>query len=227
MFPFIKPYLRRLIVQTHPDFFHQDPLRKQTNANSLQTLNNILQSNQRTPPKVTVSFYLKKNRRKPITSQIINESEWTLANSFLQLCKQVDIPVLQSDKDLVQDMLQKENRKTVPVKSVKKDFADKLHKQFTSTRPHQWTANDIMNNPLIMFDADVNKADMIHKLTTWIPELEPNKWWGKIPVLVLSSPVDNELCRGMIVLDPRMDLSDLKHYFQMNLDRIMKEHDNK
>lgn len=217
----LKPYLRKFILQTHPDFFHHDKLRKTTNAASLQSLYNILQPSTSTSKQpdstIKLDFFIKgqKKKDKNTVSSIFHgqDTDWDKAESFLQLCQQVNIPVLPTDLEMVQDMVKKQFKKTespLKYKSLTKEFAEKLHKEQTTAIPKEgWTENDILNQSLIMFDASVNKKLTASKLSQWLPQLQPQLWWGKIPLLVISSKTNQppkELTKGMLVIKNDMEL---------------------
>ncbi|KAL9553076.1 hypothetical protein MBANPS3_003478 [Mucor bainieri] len=234
----LKPYLRKFVLQTHPDFFHHDKLRKTTNAASLQSLYDVLQPSTTTfkQPKSTVKleFFIKGQKKKDrnTVSSIFcsRDSDWDKADSFLKLCQQANIAVLPTDLEMVQDMVKKQSLKhdSLPkYKSLTKEFAEKLHKEQTSTPLKQdWSENDIINQSLIMFDPSVNKKLTASRLSQWLPQLQPQQWWGKIPLLILASASDQppkELTRGMLVIRNDMGLQDIQRYLEANLDEIMKE----
>lgn len=217
----LKPYLRKFVLQTHPDFFHHDKLRKTTNAASLQSLYDLLQPSTATSrqPKSTVKleFFIKgqKKKDKNTVSSVFcsHDSDWDKADSFLKLCQQANIPVLPTDLEMVQDMVKKQcfKHESAPkYKSLTKEFAEKLYKEqaFTPSK-QEWTEKDILNQSLIMFDAPVNKKLTASKLSQWLPQLQPQLWWGKIPMLVLASTSDQppkELTKGMLVIRNDMEL---------------------
>ncbi|GAN06390.1 hypothetical protein MAM1_0121d05872 [Mucor ambiguus] len=234
----LKPYLRKFVLQTHPDFFHHDKLRKTTNAASLQSLYDVLQPSTATAkqPKSTVKleFFIKgqKKRDKNTVSSIFcsRDSDWDKADSFLKLCQQANIAVLPTDLEIVQDMVKKQALKLESVpkyKSLAKEFAEKLHKEQTSTPlKRDWTEKDIANQSLIMFDPSVNKKSTASKLSQWLPQLQPQLWWGKIPMLILASTSEQppkELTKGMLVIRNDMELHDIQQYLEANLDEILKE----
>lgn len=218
----LKPYLRRFVLQTHPDFFHHDKLRKTTNAASLQSLYDVLQPSTTTTskqPKSTVKleFFIKGQKKKDrnTVSSIFcsRDSDWDKADTFLKLCQQANIAVLPTDLEMVQDMVKKQSLKheSAPrYKSLTKEFAEKLHKEQTSTLSKQdWTEKDIVNQSLIMFDPSVNEKLTAAKLSRWLPQLQPQLWWGKIPMLVLASTSKQppkELTKGMLVITSDMEL---------------------
>lgn len=221
----LKPYLRKFILQIHPDFFHHDKLKKETNAASLQKLYNVLQP---TPPKssttqqaIKLEFFTKQQRqKKKETSKAIVEfsaqdSEWHKTSTFFRLCQQLNIPILQSDLDIVHDMMSKE---LIPVKkgshkSLTKEFAEKLYKQHaaSSTAQKEIDANDILNHKLVMFDPAVkNTKSFATNLSVWLPQLQPEKWWGKIPIMIISPgselPPQTEATKGILILKSNMKL---------------------
>ncbi|OAD08536.1 hypothetical protein MUCCIDRAFT_105506 [Mucor lusitanicus CBS 277.49] len=217
----LKPYLRKFVLQTHPDFFHHDKLRKTTNAASLQSLYDVLQPSTTTSRQpastVKLEFFVKgqKKKDKNTVSSVFcsRDSDWDKADSFLKLCQQANIAVLPTDLEMVQDMVKKQSAQHAPApkyKSLTKEFAEKLHKEQTSTPVKQdWTEGDIANQSLIMFDPSVNKKLTASKLSQWLPQLQPQLWWGKIPLLILASTSEQppkELTRGMLVIRSDMEL---------------------
>lgn len=217
----LKPYLRRFVLQTHPDFFHHDKLRKTTNAASLQSLYDVLQPSTTTSKQPTstvkLEFFIKgqKKKDKNTVSSLFcsQDSDWDKADAFLKLCQQANIAVLPTDLETVQDMVKKQSLKHEPApkyKSLTREFAEKLHKEQTSALSKQdWTEKDIVNQSLIMFDPSVNKKLAAAKLSRWLPQLQPQLWWGKIPMLVLASTSDQppkELTKGLLVIRDGMEL---------------------
>lgn len=234
----LKPYLRKFILQTHPDFFHHDKLRKTTNAASLQSLYNILQPSTSTSTSkqpdstIRLNFFIKgqKKKDKATISSIFNsqDTDWHKAEVFLRLCQQVNISVLPTDLEMVQDMVKKQFNKTespLKYKSLTKEFAEKLHREQTKTIPKEnWTENDILNQPLIMFDASVNEKLTVSKLSQWVPQLQPQLWWGKIPLLVISSKTNQpprELIKGMLIIKDDMELQgNFKYIYKKLLKKL-------
>lgn len=253
----LKPYLRKFILQTHPDFFHNEYSKKQINAASLQKLYNVLQPEKHNAVKATcqLEFYTKqqqnKNKKKEQPKAIgqfdCNDSEWTKANSFFQLCKQLDIPILQSDLDIVNDMISKEINKNKPknqYKSLTIEFANRLYKQHNEpSKTTEWKSSQILSHNLVMFDPQVNKKTFSNKLILWLPQLQPERWWGKVPIMVISPGSEllpKELTKGILIIKSDMELEgnikykrkiqhiyclylDVKNYFDTHLDEIIKE----
>ncbi|KAI9359165.1 hypothetical protein BD770DRAFT_66172 [Pilaira anomala] len=237
----IKPYLRKFILQTHPDFFHNDTIKKQTNASSLQKLQNILQPQQRNAIKATtcqLEFFTK--QIKPVKKQkpqaVIqfhgNDSEWSTAQSFFDLCKQVDIPILKSDLDIVNNMILQELNKNKPKsqhKSLTKEFAERLYKQYNELNTNktvEWTPNQILQQKLVVFGPDVNKKMFVNQLSAWLPQLNPERWWGKVPCMIISPETEypsKDLTRGILVIKSDMKLQDIKDYFDTHLDNVINE----
>ncbi|KAI9486443.1 MAG: hypothetical protein EXX96DRAFT_42863 [Benjaminiella poitrasii] len=217
----LKPYLRKFILQIHPDFFHHNSLRKQINASSLQKLYSILQperETKRNSETIKLKFYSKHQRKHnselPIAAGTFNscDSEWVKADTFFNLCKQLNIPIVQSDLDVIQDMKTKEQYKNVkskPYKSLTKEFAEKLHKEYSTPTNNIWKPEDILNQKMIMFDPLVDQTSLANKLSHWLPQLQPDKWWGKIPVLIISPNSEippKELCHDLLILKSDMIL---------------------
>jgi hypothetical protein len=194
----LKPYLRKLILQTHPDFFHNDTVKKQANASSLQKLQQVL-SNNENKKACTLKFY-PKTSKKPITAVLSAESEWIKAQSFLQLCDKLSIPVLPSDQDIVQSMLSEQ-----PKRPLKKEFAEKLYKEHSSEFQRDLSEKDILEG-LVMFEPSVNKKRMARRLCQWLPELQPQRWWNKIPLLVVSKAIPKDTTKGILCVTQDMQL---------------------
>jgi hypothetical protein len=210
----IKPYLKKFILQTHPDFFHYDLTKKQINANSIQKLYNVFQLKITEPATVKLGFYLKgqTKQKKPITCTFNGrDSEWNKAQSFFQLCQQSNIPILQSDLDIVQSMLDKEEQqKRKPYKSLTKEFAEKLYHEHSVAAAGSLTVQDVLNHTLIMFDPSVkNKKLIASNLCQWLPQLQPQIWWNKIPMLIISPSSElppEELTKDMIIMKSNLTL---------------------
>lgn len=202
--------MRQFILKTHPDYFHNDVIKKQTNAASLQKLNNILQNSKPIDSTTKLDFYIKGHKNLKKTG-IFNakDSSWFKISSFFQLCKQADIPVLQSDIDLVEGETTRElNKHRKKYKSLSQEFAEKLYQHQDSTFK-SYEPNDILRNKLIMFGPSVNKLKMAEKLCLWLPQLEPQAWLGKIPLLILSSNTPlppKEANNGVLIIHDDMDL---------------------
>lgn len=217
----LKPYLRKFILQTHPDFFHNDSCKKKVNAASLQKLYNVLQPDQdQAMTSCQLEFYIKQqqNKKKEQPKAIARfdpkDSEWIKTSAFLGLCKQVDISILQSDMDMVQDMISKEANKHKPknqYKSLTREFAERLYKQHNEEKPTtiEWKASQILGHKLVMFDPQVNKKAFSNTFSQYLPHLQPENWWGKVPLMVISpSSVlpSRELTQGILVVKSDMDL---------------------
>jgi HSP90 family molecular chaperone len=213
----IKPYLKRFILQTHPDFFQYDLTKKQINANSIQKLYNVFQLNKTDPTTTKLDFYLKGQvkQNKPITCTFNgHDSEWSKAQSFFQLCQKSNIPVLQSDLDIVQSMLDKQDQKErKPHKSLTKEFAEKLYQEHTATSKGSSasiTVQDVLNHTLIMFDPNVeNKKQVASNLCRWLPQLHPQLWWNKVPMLIISPNSElppEELTPDIIIMKSNLTL---------------------
>ncbi|OBZ89556.1 hypothetical protein A0J61_02384 [Choanephora cucurbitarum] len=134
---------------------------------------------------------------------------------------------MQTDLEAVQDMIQKETKPCSPNKSLTKEFAEKLHKDYQQMSPDDtWHLNDILRNRMIMFGPSVDKIKVAQNLCLWLPQLQPQKWWNKIPILVLSPKTEKpskEASSGMIVFSSDMTMEDLKHHLEKNIDQILKD----
>lgn len=221
----IKPYLKRFILQTHPDFFQYDVAKKQTNANSIQKLYNAFQLQKAEPATVKLDFYLKgqAKQQKPISCTFNGrDSEWNKTQLFFQLCQKSNIPILQSDLDIVQSMLNKEEQqKRKPYKSLTKEFAEKLYHEHATVPSASVTVQDVLNHTLIMFDPSVkNKKQVARNICQWLPQLKPQLWWDKVPMLIISPSSElppTELTADMIIIKSKPSLEgNLPKCFQKN-----------
>lgn len=213
----IKPYLRKLVLQTHPDFFQRDPIKAKHNAASLQQLYTILnpilqQQDNRSKSKrgneaghddtsIPVAFYPKHASNAASRVSISFDprpiSAWHTAASVLDLCRQLDIKVATSDDQAVHQMISKEmasSSERSSYKSLREQFVRALYQQHQQQQqqPQQqkvkhWTMQEIFNNRHLMFAPSVDKKVMASRLAQWLGELHPEKWWGQLPVLVLPA----------------------------------------
>ncbi|KAI9300537.1 hypothetical protein BJ944DRAFT_291627 [Cunninghamella echinulata] len=264
----IKPYLKKFILQIHPDFFHHDHIKKQHNAQKLQELytilNPILHSTKplsTTQPKIStpisISFYkkqqqeqflqktaIKKKKEKKGKDDSTNTNEmisfsfsdtqqvWPTIQHFLSLCQQANIMILQSDQEAVQSMVQQQYKKpttTRPPLTLREEFKKALyHDEEIKNRKNinndniQWTKERVLNEKLCMYDPNIKDLNhFANQLIKWLPHLQPEKWWGKIPTLFLSSSMkkDPDLIKqkDILILYEDMDLDDIQrsiqHYF--------------
>lgn len=210
---FIKPYLKKFILQTHPDFFHYEKIKKQTNATSLQKLYNIFQPKvSKQPSSCTLQFFVKQTKQ-PVTIQFdSNDTEWDHAYLFLSLCQKLNISILQSDLEAIQNELNKK-QKRAPVKSLTQEFADQLYQQ--RNIKSEWTTNDLLNNPLVSFDPSIkDKKSSASRLCQYLNHLKPELWWNKVPLLIISSKNDipKELTKDILVIRDNMGLKGTRLY---------------
>ncbi|CAO3652970.1 unnamed protein product [Cunninghamella echinulata] len=270
----IKPYLKKFILQIHPDFFHHDHIKKQHNAQKLQELytilNPILQSTKplsTAQPKITtplsISFY-KKQQQEPLLQKTTikkkkekkekkdnnnnnnnnkmisfsfsdTQQVWPTVQHFLSLCQQANIMILQSDQEAVQSMIQQQQQQhykkstTRSPLSLGEEFKKALyHDEEIKNRKNinndtfQWTKERILNEKLCMYDPNIKDLNhFTNQLIKWLPHLQPEKWWGKIPTLFLSSSMkmDPDLIKqkDILILYEDMNLDDIQqsiqHYF--------------
>lgn len=203
----IKPYLKKFILQTHPDFFQFEKVKKQTNAASLQKLNNLLQSKSSTKETSRLQFFTKQTRQ-PISIEFDSKgTEWDHVNSFLSLCQKLNISILPSDMDIVQTELNKQQSSKGPKKTLAQEFADELYKQ-QRVNHIDWTTTDILNNPLIQFDPSINKKKVAARLCKWLPYLQPDRWWNKVPLMIISpeNEIPKKLSEGIMIIYSDMKL---------------------
>lgn len=202
----IKPYFKKFILQTHPDYFHNEKIKKQTNAASLQALYNIFQP-QTNQPSCSLQFFLKKTK-KPVTFEFDQkDTDWDRTFSFLSLCQSLGIPISQSDTETVQNEINKQNKTHKSHKPLAQEFADQLYKQH-SIKNKEWATSDLLNNPLILFDTSIQKNTSAEKLCQWLPELQPELWWNKIPLIVVSSKdkIPKDTIKDVLVIGNDMSL---------------------
>ncbi|KAI7856806.1 hypothetical protein BDC45DRAFT_566870 [Circinella umbellata] len=264
----IKPYLKKLVLQTHPDFFHGDPMKGKRNATSLQQLYGILnplintnesnttlrKKSDQQKQQQQLEFYGKKARKTRIVSIFEHSSnEWQTVASFLRLCKQLDIDVVPSDIQAVQDMITKKEQETASHHNKRKgglilreEFARALHKQSTTmatmttgetTTKISWSPERILSNKLLIFGPDIDKNKVVKQWCDYMSKLEPERWWGIMPALVVSSQKDAQSLssskqgRGILIFSSDMGYSDMKKYLDQNLhikrhERISMMNDN-
>ncbi|KAF7723972.1 hypothetical protein EC973_001488 [Apophysomyces ossiformis] len=212
----LKPYLKRFMLQTHPDFFSNDPAKKKVNAESLQRLHGLLnpiikkQAASIERSTTRLDFYGKQNGGR-VTVGVFDrkDSVWGTVRSFLNLCQQMGINVMQADIEAVDAMNTSPaiSKKRV---SLQQEFADALYRQHQeSGQEMEWTPALVLRNPLLSFDDGVDRKEMARKLSQWLPQLRPKQWWGKIPVVVVppevvsGQPMDS-LTEGIIILTTDM-----------------------
>lgn len=232
----IKPYLRKLVLQTHPDFFQRDPIKAKHNAASLQQLytilNPILKQDDRHKSKPTseachddtsipVTFYPKHDKKAASRVSIAFDSRpmsvWHTAASVLDLCRQLDIKVATSDEQAVQQMISKamassNTQQSSSYKSLREQFVRALYQQHQQqqqpSKVKHWTTQEIYNNRHLMFAPSVDKQVMASRLAQWMGELHPEKWWGQLPVLVIpaTASLSPDSTKGILVLTSEMNL---------------------
>ncbi|KAG0168784.1 hypothetical protein DFQ28_001933 [Apophysomyces sp. BC1034] len=233
----LKPYLKRFMLQTHPDFFSNDPIKKKVNAASLQRLHGVLNPVLNRTPNVVdksdirLDFYSKRSGDSVVVGTFDRSgSEWTTVRSFLNLCQQVGIDIMQSDIEAV-DAMNVPPPTSHKRPSLQQEFADALYRQHEESRvaATEWTPALVLRNPLLSFDQTVDKAKMARQLSQWLPQLRPKRWWGKIPVVVVSAdtlplqPPDN-LTEGILILTADMQCADMARYLETNLEKKQTEY---
>ncbi|KAI8344305.1 hypothetical protein BC941DRAFT_464533 [Chlamydoabsidia padenii] len=240
----IKPYLKKLTLQVHPDFFHGDGIKKQHNANMLQqlytVLDPILRPNTSTPltEPVRLSFYNKRalqqqRRRKTSCASILPgvvfstpKQAWPTIQTFFSLCQQLDISILPSDQDAVQAMITPPKKKHQGHRSLQQEFAEALYKEQQQQQTQGvWTRAMVLEQPFFMCDDKVDRQAAADKLVQWLPSLHPERWWGRLPTLFLSLPMDGgDLAKGILILDDTMTLEEMDKYIRHHLDIKLKEY---
>ncbi|KAI8097612.1 uncharacterized protein BX664DRAFT_326799, partial [Halteromyces radiatus] len=244
----IKPYLKKLVLQVHPDFFVADAVKKQHNAQTLQQLYSILNPILRPSLTATlkqpvqVSFYRKQSKRSTSKQQPMKpgvlfshpEQMWPTIQSFFSLCEQLDVKVLPSDQNTVQDMIQQQQQQKTTHRSKRsippfgQEFANAFYKEQQQERPKkiEWTPSMILNEKLFMCDPSLDAQQIADKLVSWLPQLQPELWWGKLPTLYVSSsslPSD-DLAKGILILNDAMDCQDINEYLRQHLKTKLEEY---
>ncbi|KAI9282184.1 hypothetical protein BY458DRAFT_552409 [Sporodiniella umbellata] len=180
----IKSYLKKFILQTHPDYFQRELTKKRTNAASLQGLYDVFQAPSR-PSTCSLLFYLKR-QTKPVRFEVnAKDNEWERAQTFLRLCEHSGIPVSVLDQRTVQQEIQ-QHAPPVSAKLPGQEFADQLYQEHAFLINQAWTPKDFLNNPWVLFDEQVPKDSSAQTLCHWLPYLQPERWWNKVPLIVVS-----------------------------------------
>ncbi|SAL99847.1 hypothetical protein [Absidia glauca] len=241
----IKPYLKKLTLQVHPDFFHGDAIKKQHNANMLQQLYTVLDpilrptaSTMLTEP-TRLTFYNKRSstQRRRSSPTIIPgvvfatpKQPWPTIQTFFSLCQQLDISILPSDRDAVQAMIRQQTTQTPqrkPPRSLQQEFADALYKDHQQQQQQQQvTGGMILDQPLFMCDPKLNRQHVADRMAQWLPQLHPELWWGRLPTLYLSSStrLEEDRTKGILILHDDMTLEEMNAYIQQYLPTKLKEH---
>ncbi|KAG2176236.1 hypothetical protein INT43_005470 [Umbelopsis isabellina] len=246
----VRPYVKRILLKTHPDYFAQDTVKKKINAASLQSLQNVLspllkgsaqnttKAHSEKPTKL--DFYVKNGGNRSIlkvehkfpTSHAISIVEkWYTAASLLELCKKIGIQVMPSDIDAIQSMIDTLNKESAAAKrgrapplSLTQVFADELYRSHNmdpaSIMPEQTTS--IADNELLFFPpkmSEKSKAIMVEKLQKALPLLRPNRWWRKIPIVIVDdiADIDEIDTAGILVFAPNMSIEDMAAYVESSL----------
>ncbi|KAL0083620.1 hypothetical protein J3Q64DRAFT_1138542 [Phycomyces blakesleeanus] len=229
----VKPYLKKFVLRTHPDFFGHDLSRKRCNEDSLQQLYTLLGPLlKKSPPmvkeKTRLAFYDKSSQKQVEGTFDQPTSEWATLQSFLSLCKELGIPIKSSDMDTVRSMVSQSSgtRAARMHKSLKQEFAEALYKGHDTSFRREWTPKTVLENRLLMMGPSVDKNKMAERLCEILPQLKPEIWWGKIPVLIVSpeSSLPVTLTKGMLILTSDMQCADIEQYLAANFERKHAEH---
>ncbi|CAO3680719.1 unnamed protein product [Umbelopsis ramanniana] len=151
----LKPYIRRIILKTHPDYFTHDVKIKKINQASFQTLQSVLApilqerfrnaESSNTENTVKLEFYVKNStvnsrlsrveHKLPISSMNSTLGLWTTTTSILDLCRKMGIQVMPSDIDAAEKMISSlsEQRSVSsnarkPAPSLSQIFANELYR---------------------------------------------------------------------------------------------------
>ncbi|KAJ2960713.1 hypothetical protein NQZ79_g3908 [Umbelopsis isabellina] len=235
----LRPYVKRILLKTHPDYFAQDIVKKKINAASLQSLQNVIspllkgtaqnttKDNFEKPTKL--DFYVKNGgnssiskveHKFPTANAISDVEKWYIAASLLELCKKIGIQVMPSDIDATQSMIDTLNKESSVAKrnriappSLTQIFADELYRSHkmdsASSKPEQIMS--IADNELFFFPpkmSERSKAIMVKKLEKALPVLHPDRWWRKIPLVVVEdiADIDEIDTSGILVFAPNMSI---------------------
>ncbi|ORZ01785.1 hypothetical protein BCR43DRAFT_487509 [Syncephalastrum racemosum] len=229
----LKPYLKKFVLRVHPDFFAQNPLQQKTNAESLQKLYALLDNDNnanssKTPTASTqLTFHDKQQPNLIVNATLgMRPSPWNNVQLLFTLFDKLKIPVDPADRATVQGMIKKQARKTQqrPSKSISDELMEALRERGVSTK--SITVDQVLANPLLMMHPKVNQLDYATRLHRCIPALQPERWWRKVPIIVvpeqLHTTIEKE-GRGIIVFSEDMRYEDMKLYLDQNLDRKIME----
>ncbi|KAI7872374.1 hypothetical protein BDF14DRAFT_1752740 [Spinellus fusiger] len=231
----VKPYLRKFVLQIHPDFFGHDLSKKKLNADSLQQLYTVLGPIlKQTPSTVKEStrllFYSKSDKRQ--IEGVFNQpsSQWSTLYSFLNLCQKVNIPITPTDMQIVEGQMP-QPKKSTPEQhylSLKQQFANALYTTHSTKAVSERTHQSILENRLLVIDPSLDKYKIAEQLSVHLPQLEPQHWWGRLPVMIVKSSADlSDLStHGILVFTSDMQCSDMSNYLAENLERKTTEYKN-
>ncbi|KAL1920158.1 uncharacterized protein VTP21DRAFT_1304 [Calcarisporiella thermophila] len=227
----VRRYLPRFILQIHPDFFHGTPDIKQLNAQSLQTLQSRLQphlassQSSMTPSKnddVVLEFHLKTKKR--IEHKL--EGGEGLVQSFLALCQKAGLDVQPAD------LAASAPSSPPPPSTSTVKHHDTLVQQFAeqlrhSAPPTARPPSSIHSQPnrLLFFRADVSgdKRQIVSRLKRSFREGGHGRWWGRVPVLVVGSALDQLPGPGFLVIRENMSNEELSTYLYTRIPLALKE----
>lgn len=181
----IKPYVKRILLKTHPDYFSHDAAKKKINQMSFQSLQNVLnpilqgkQAERKSAgadENVKLDFFVKDERnrassrvehRLPVSAPTSALDMWTTTASILELCRKIGIQVMPSDIDAAQSMidtLTKQHseltRSRAPAPSLTQIFADELyHSPLAQHRTNMGDSNSklqLESNELLYFQPHI------------------------------------------------------------------------
>jgi Domain of unknown function (DUF4460) len=162
----LKPYIRRILLKTHPDYFTHDVKKKKINQASFQTLQNVLApilqerfrdtENNRTEHAVKLEFYVKNStvnsrlskieHTLPISSLKSTLDLWTTTTSILDLCRKIGIQVMPSDVDAAEKM----------INSLSKQHSSPSYARKPAPSLSQIFANELYQSPLAQNVTDIS-----------------------------------------------------------------------
>lgn len=210
----LKPYLKKFVLRVHPDFFAQNPVQQKTNAESLQKLYALLDTDShsnhnRTPTIPTQLTFHDKQQPDLIvkTTVDLRTSPWNNAHLLFELFDKLGISIDPSDRATVQGMVKKQaaRKSQRPAKSISDELMAALRERGVSTK--SITIDQVLANPLLMVHPKVNHLEYAARLHRCIPALQPERWWRKVPTLVVPKQLHADIEKeghGIIVFSEDM-----------------------
>lgn len=254
----LKPYVRRILLKTHPDYFSHDAKKKKINQASFQLLQNVLSPQGRQSGSnvagednsLKIEFYVKTTghvastrieHRLPVAVPTSSLDMWTTTSSILTLCRKMGIPVMPSDIDAAQKMinaLSKPNsvsadyRAQAAAPSLTQIFANELYNSAVTEHSAKTDKSkykfQLESNQLLFFQPHMSsklKESMQKTLQSALPTLQPSRWWRKIPLLCVEDEkkVNGIDVSGILVFTSKMTTEGMQKYLQDNIETKEKE----
>ncbi|KAI8073892.1 hypothetical protein BC940DRAFT_289451 [Gongronella butleri] len=247
----IKPYLNKVVLQVHPDFFVHDASKKKHNAQALQQLYDVLhpilrpqqqETHKKQSDPITLRFFRKGNKGQQQQQQapsVVFQAPgdvWPTVQDFFELCDHLAVPIQPSDRQAVRDTVAhlRQRLHRHPARSLQQQFADALyqehhrHYQNANHNENTWTPTAILRQPLLMCHPDVDQDRVATQFAQWLPHLEPARWWGILPTLIVPEhdyhrASDNTSTKGILVLHDAMTEKDIRAYLGQHLQQKLRE----